>query len=197
MMQEQLDSNTVIHKNVELELNTSLKNFQELFSDLNENLTNIVPFEGSWTAGQLARHVIKVNSGFLKQLTGPVKDTNRKYDELAEGIRISLSVHKIRMKSPEYVQPELIDYTKKELLDSIKEINDALIQSVKSVDMTKTCLLFEVPFLGYLTRLEAVYFVTYHTQRHINQMKNIIESLGENKKRKEYRHAKDNPTSVV
>jgi len=172
-----LDPGKIIDKDTELELNASLKEFQELFSSLNEKYLNTVPVEGGWTAGQLARHVIKANSGFLKQLNGPVKETKRKHDEMAENIKISFLDFNAKMKSPDFVVPEIIDYEKEDLLHSLEEINSGLIQSVKSLDMTETCMAFELPVLGNVTRFEAVYFVTYHTQRHTHQLRNIIKSL--------------------
>jgi predicted transcriptional regulator YdeE len=172
-----LDPGKIIDKDTELELNTSLKEFQELFSSLNEKYLNTVPVQGGWTVGQLARHVIKVNSGFLKQLNGPVKETKRKYDEMAENIKISFLDFNIKMKSPDFVVPEIIDYKKEDLSLSLEEIKSGLIQSAKSLDMTKTCMAFELPVLGNVTRFEAIYFIIYHTKRHIHQLKNIIKSF--------------------
>jgi hypothetical protein len=172
-----LDPCKAIDKDTELELKASLVEFNELISSLNEKYINTVPVEGGWTAGQLARHVIKSNSGFLKLLNGPVKETKRKYDEMAENIKISFSDFNVKMKSPDFILPEIVDYKKEDLLNSLKEINNGLIQSVKSSDMTKTCIVFELPVLGNVTRFEAVYFVIYHTRRHIHQLKNIIKTI--------------------
>jgi hypothetical protein len=175
-----LDPYKAIDRDTELELNASLEEFQELISSLNEKYLNTVPVEGGWTAGQLARHVIKSNSGFLKLLNGPVKETKRKYDEMTENIKISFSDFSIKMKSPDFILPEIVDYKKEDLSHSLKEITGGLIQSVKSSDMTKTSIAFELPVLGHVTRFEAVYFVIYHTRRHIRQLKNIIKTI-ENK----------------
>jgi hypothetical protein len=46
-----------------------------------------------------------------------------------------------------------------------------------SLDLTPTVLAFELPVIGSLTRLEAIRFVTYHTQRHNHQLKNIRQQL--------------------
>lgn len=172
-----LDPNKIIDKDTELKLNTSLNEFQESFSSTNEKYVNTVPPQGGWTAAQLARHVIKANSGFLKLLNGPFKETKRKHDEFAESIKISFLDFNTKLKSPDYVIPEIIDYNKEDLSKSLEEVNRGLIQSVKFLDMTKTCIGSELPVLGYLTRVEAVYFITYHTQRHTHQLKNIIQEL--------------------
>jgi len=170
-----------IFKNIEFELNASLKEFEELISSLNEEQLNILPVKGGWTSGQIARHIIKVNTGFLKQLNGPVKETNRKVDNMAEDIRVSLLDFNTKLISPDPVVPESIAYKKEDLINSLIELNCGYFNSVESLDMTKTCLLFKVPVLGYLTRLEVIYFVTYHTQRHIHQLKNTITCIETNR----------------
>ncbi len=49
--------------------------------------------------------------------------------------------------------------------------------AMETMDLSKTCLAFELPVLGFLTRLEAIYFILFHTQRHIQQLKNIYQKL--------------------
>jgi hypothetical protein len=165
---------------IESELIAALKEFNELIISMNETQLNTPPSKGSWTAGQLARHVIKVNSSFLKQLKGPFKETNRKHDEQVENIKNILLNFNTKLSSPDPVVPEIINYKKEDLLNQLIDLNNEFMQSVKSSDMTKTCLLFEIRLFGYLTRLEVVYFVLYHTERHIHQLKNIIKCIETN-----------------
>lgn len=172
-----LDPEKILNEDKIFELENTLKEFYELSSPLNEEQLNMEFPDGSWTAGQLVRHVIKVNSGFLRQLNGHVEDTKRNYDEFAENIKTSFLSFNVKMKSPDFVVPEKRDYKKDELLGSLKEINSGFIEAAKSLDMTKTCITFEVPVLGYLTRYEIIYFVIYHTQRHIHFLKKRIQSL--------------------
>ncbi len=172
---EKYFSEELLNKVTLFELENSLKEFLDVASSLNDKQLNVEFPDGNWTAGQLIRHVIKVNSGFLRQLNGSVEETKRKYDENAEGIKTSFLNFEIKMKSPEFVLPEKMDYKKDDLIKSLKEINAGLIEAAKSLDVTKTCTTFEVPVLGYLTRYEIVYFVTYHTQRHIHQLNKIIK----------------------
>ena len=172
-----LDPEKVLDNEIAEELENALNEFTGIISSLNDDLLNKESRDGSWTFGQIGRHVIKVNSGFLKQLKGQVEDTKRKYDEKAENIKTRFLNFEINMKSPERVLPETTNYNKDELLKSLKEINSGIIEAAKTLDVTKTCKMFEVPVLGYLTRYEIIYFVTYHTKRHIHFLEKRIQSL--------------------
>lgn len=68
-------------------------------------------------------------------------------------------------------------YEKAYLLGALQDIKAGLDHAVTTLDLTKTCLAFELPVFGYLTRLEAIYFVIYHTQRHLHQLKNIYQQV--------------------
>lgn len=49
------------------------------------------------------------------------------------------------MKSPEFVKQEKIDYNKEDSLSSSEALIRELNQSVQSLDLSKTCLAFEMP----------------------------------------------------
>jgi len=138
---------------------------------------NTVPFEGSWTAGQLTQHMVMSNSGFADLLKGQVKDTERAPDAAVEGIKSAFLNFDITMQTPDFIRPEKKNYDKDGLLEALSGIKADIITSAATLDLTKTCLSFELPVLGYVTRLEAVSFVICHTQRHIHQLKNIYTKL--------------------
>lgn len=69
------------------QINSNSEELAGLLSSLNQAEINTVPFEGSWTARQLVKHVIKSNSGFVKMLNGPAGNRLGKPDEFAEKIK--------------------------------------------------------------------------------------------------------------
>jgi len=138
---------------------------------------NIVPFEGSWTAGQLTQHMVMSNSGFADLLNGPVKDTERAPDAAVEEIKSIFLNFEIKLTSPDFIRPEKKNYDKDGLLAALSGIKADITTAAATLDLSKTCLSFELPVLGYVTRLEAFSFVICHTQRHIHQLKNIYTKL--------------------
>lgn len=134
---------------------------------------NLEPYKGSWTAGQVGEHMIMSNSGFVEMINGPATPTERAPDAFAAQIRDDFSNYHIKMKSPDFVLPALTSYNKEYLLHSLDYIKSDLKRSISTLDLSMTCTSFPIPGLGFLTRLEAVVFVIYHTRRHVHQLTNI------------------------
>jgi hypothetical protein len=138
---------------------------------------NTIPFEGSWTAGQLTRHVIKSASGFLDIINGPVVNSTRDEDEMIKIIKQDFLDFSYKTKSPDFVVPEIKNYSIKPCLESLEYCKTKLMDALTYLDLSRICISMEIPVYGKLTRLEAIYFVIYHTQRHIHQLKNIIRII--------------------
>lgn len=157
------------------DLEQILTELEQKIGSLDEDQLNAVPFEGSWTPAQLARHLIKSNGGLLHMLNGPVQDTKGDKEDLTEMIKMHMLDFSNRMTAPEPIGPPKRDYQKEKLLQSLEEIRKGILQSVDTLDLSKTCTLYAMPVMGYLTRWEALHFILYHTQRHMHQLKNMIE----------------------
>ena len=71
-----------------------------------EDKINIVPFEDSWTAGQLVRHLIK-SYNVIQAIHGHVTPTEREpdmnYGEIAK-IFLDFST---KFQSPDFIEPEV------------------------------------------------------------------------------------------
>ncbi|WP_316814583.1 DinB family protein [Pedobacter nyackensis] len=161
-------------------LQSTITEFQELISAFDEAELNNIPFEGSWTAGQVAQHIIMANSGFGEVLNGPVTETKRIPDELCGKLKEDFLNFNIKMESPDFIIPKYKAYNKKRLLNALEEIKNDIAKAIIDIDLTQTCLAFELPVYGHLTRFEAVCFVIYHTQRHAHQVRNIKDHFNMN-----------------
>lgn len=81
------------------------------------------------------------------------------------------------MQSPDFVKPAVIDYEKETLSGSMENIKVSIAHAIKTSKLTEICAGFELPVLGYLTRLEAINFVISHTRRHIYQLRKIYNEV--------------------
>lgn len=162
------------------EANETLSALENTLSKFDTAQVNAVPFQGSWTAGQLAEHMILSNSGFLQVINGPVTETDKPADFMVAQIRTDFLDFNVKYDSPKEIYPEDRTYNQPELLKSLKQIRDGISTSIADLDLTKTCSSFELSGYGFLTRLEAVYFVIYHTQRHLHQLNKIYSELDSN-----------------
>ena len=148
----------------------ALKETMALFND---ELFNKVPFDGSWTPGQVVEHIILSSSGFAKILYAEVAPTDREIEELVPRIKSDFLNFSSKMKSPDFISPAVKAYDQFELLSKVEKISKETISAISALDLNQTCLAFELPGYGFLTRWEAVYFVIYHTQRHVHQLREM------------------------
>ncbi|MDB5024128.1 MAG: DinB family protein [Mucilaginibacter sp.] len=141
-----------------------------------ENI-NTVPFEGSWTGGQVAEHVLKSASGILETIKGPAKATERNPDEHVKQLGDIFLNMDIKMKSPDLIIPSIDSKDKSSLAASLGETLDSIKNIASTDDLSATCTGFDMPMMGPLTRLEWISFASFHTKRHTQQLKNIINHL--------------------
>lgn len=159
------------------EADNTLSKLLQLLSAFNQEQLNLAPFKDSWTAGQVAEHMIKSNAGFVEMLFGPVSETNRPPDELSQQIKTGFMDFTTKMESPDFVVPSNTSHQKTALVYTLTQIKASLLKAIENLELTKTCMAFELPVFGYLTRLEAIYFVIYHTKRHCHQLENIHQKV--------------------
>jgi hypothetical protein len=162
------------------EVDKTISDFLQVLSSIDQEKFNTVPFKDSWTAGQLAQHVLLSVAGFTDLIYGAVKETERAPDQGIETIRRIFLDFSTKLKSPAFIVPPVMDYTKEEQITVLEQKKALLTQASETMDLAKTCTGFQLPAMGFLTRLEALYFVMYHTQRHTHQLRNISHQLNKN-----------------
>ncbi len=60
------------------DINKTFTELKEVISSFNEDQINLIPFEGSWTPGQVAEHIILSVSGFERAINGPVAEAEKR-----------------------------------------------------------------------------------------------------------------------
>jgi len=157
---------------ISLEQNTSYL-FQLLDSFDQQNI-NRIPFEGSWTAAQLADHITRSNLSITKALllNGVVvnRDKGARIKELKE---IFLDFQS-KMKSPEFIVPTKNKYEKTTVLGYLQQSVEKMLEISKRTDMSS---MINHPAFGDITKFEILHFVLYHTQRHIYQLEKIFQAI--------------------
>lgn len=169
MNAETLDQATLLSS-----LDETGSQLEELLSSLDDNELNIVPYEGSWTAGMLYRHITKVIGGMAGALQMPAKPAGRNTDERVPQLKKTFLDFSIKMKAPDMAVPEEAVYQKNDLRDKL----DASLKNFKEVagKQNPDELVTGLP-LGDITKQEILHFTLYHTQRHLHQMQKIVDAL--------------------
>ena len=145
-----------------------------LMSAVDEDKVNTIPYEGSWTAPQLLRHVTKSINGMthaMRTEANPAtRDPSARIEELS---KIFLDFSK-KLTQPEFIIPEERIYEKQAAIDELNKSFGRFKESGASANLDD---LVEGLPLGPITKLEIIHFVLVHTQRHLHQMKKICEAL--------------------
>lgn len=134
---------------------------------------NTLPFEGSWTAGKVAEHLFKSESGLSIVLKGNSQPTERPADEKTEAIRSIFLDFDTKLKSPDFILPSEGRKEKETFLDGFQKNRIAIKELAKSIDLSRSFVDVPFPGLGVFTGYEWIFFITCHSIRHTRQLKNI------------------------
>jgi hypothetical protein len=132
-----------------------------------------IPFKGSWSAAQVAEHILKSVSGIPKVLSGNHTSAERDPEEKVKDIKTIFLDFTSKMKSPEFILPSDTTPAKEELLRHLNASFEKIRNVSNNVNLAERFTDFPFPQMGELTGYEWLCFVTCHTKRHIVQIKNI------------------------
>ena len=163
--------------NIVSELTSTGENFLAALNQFNPDNFNAIPFEGSWTAGQVAEHVFKSVNHTPELLGGDSKPTDRDPNQNTQGIRDMFLNFETKMKSPDFILPSDEPKDLASLTEKLGDRLTAIIEAAKTIDVDLTIVGFEFPGSGPMTRIELLNFLSVHTQRHTHQLNKIAEQL--------------------
>ncbi|MDO6433688.1 DinB family protein [Flavitalea sp. BT771] len=159
------------------EIETTAHELLKVVNNIPLDAFNQIPFEGSWTPGQVAEHLFLSASGILKAVNGNTELTQRDPHQMIAPLREAFLNFNIKMQSPDFIIPSDDPKDKQTLLQMTKDTWKGLASAAQTTDLTATCLDFEMPTVGHLTRSEWLSFAVVHTQRHIWQLKKISKVI--------------------
>ena len=160
------------------EINKTHDDFIGMISKFNHEDLNAIPFAGSWTAGQVADHIIKSTDGIPDNNTRRV---DRVPDEQVDAIKSTFLDFTAKFQAPEFVVPDGGPFETSSIIAELQRIKKQNVAIALTRDLTELCVDFALPGSGYLTRYEWLKFTVYHTQRHIHQLKNIEDKVFQSK----------------
>lgn len=159
------------------ELEQTCRQFIDTFRTFSEAQANVVPFENSWTAAQVAEHVFKSQSGVPMVLQGSTKPLNRQADEKEPELRSIFLNYELKMQSPDAIKPAFGPHNKAMLINALTNSAEEIHYLADTLDLSEICTSFPFPQMGELTRQEWLYFTIFHTRRHNHQLQHIGEVL--------------------
>jgi hypothetical protein len=160
-----------------LELEETTNDLLAALSLFTQATFNKIPFEGSWTAGQVAEHLFKSESNIPRVVTGNSKETKRDPFEHVHTIQKIFLDYTIKMQSPEFILPSDEEKNKDLFIKRFEGTRKELRNLTETRDLYRTFTDFPFPKIGELTGWEWICFAVCHSKRHIRQMRIIAEKL--------------------
>lgn len=164
-------------REIAIEFNAAANELIHLLGSFSAEQLNTIPFEGSWTAAQVAEHLRKGYHGVEKLLYGPAKPAERDPGENIERLKKDFTDFSIKLKSPEFALPQVKDYDKTALIQALTDNREKISAAAGQTGISSIPDGFSFPVYGEMTGMELIYFLTVHTHRHLRQLKNIKEKL--------------------
>ena len=154
----------------------TLNELVKRLDSFSENNLNKIPYADSWTAAQVFDHLSK-SYNVVETLHGNVKETDRNPLEKVQAIANVFLNFETKLTSPDFIIPDDKRFIKQELKQRLNEKINGLNQAAATLDLSMICTDFSLPQMGHLSRVEWLYFVVYHTQRHLHQLGKIAAAL--------------------
>lgn len=169
-----MTTNKINTKQLFTSLDETWSEFFKLVSSADADTINKMPFKDSWTIAQLATHVKKSNNAIIQALQMQGKACERNSDERLEELKKIFLDFTAKYKSPDFIIPDKKEYNKESVVEQLANSIEQL-----KILRSKTNLqeIINLPVFGEITKFEILYFVLYHTQRHVHQLKNILQTI--------------------
>lgn len=168
LMQEELSN----------EIGTLHQDLDRTLSRFSAETLNAVPFEGSWTAGQVAEHIIKSQLHIIAPLSeGPASTADRLYDEEVNTIQEIFRDKESKTKTDKSIAPGPPPHNFKTLLGTLQKQKEQQIEIIKTKKLEELSDTLEFPGIGQLSRYEWIHMMIEHGQRHRRQIDTIYGKL--------------------
>lgn len=161
-------------KDIVEQLEETTNELLQLVSSFGEEEMNSVPFKDSWTAAQVADHITKSNASMIRSLSEEGKISSRSIDEGVPKLKEIFLDFTSKLQSPKFILPTRDTYSKEIVVADLKNSIEQIKKLSNTINLSE---IVNHRVFGEITKFEILHFVVYHTQRHIYQLKNILQRV--------------------
>lgn len=162
---------------VRSDLKESTRELLQSISRFPENEFNTPPDDGGWTAGQVAEHLIKVETGTVRLFTGGFEACDRNPEQKIERIKERMLDFESPMTASGPIVPDDQPKDKEQVLEKLQDLRQRLTGMIELHDLSEMIAGFVHPVFGSLTAIEWIYFNIYHSKRHLHQIRAISQQF--------------------
>jgi hypothetical protein len=160
-------------------LEIATTDYLSVLTSFSPEQVNVVPFEGSWSAGQVTDHLLKSETGLPEMMMGETAPAMRPVGQMIPIIEDIFLDFSTKLQAPDFNLPANGPFDFETILSEFKKERAALLEIARAEDLTLICNEFPFPTVGEFTRYEWIHFVVCHSRRHAHQLRNILEKVTE------------------
>lgn len=158
------------------DLRDSTEKLTEELSHFTPETFNVKPSAEEWSAAEVAEHLLKIEVFANKALRSETAPPDRAPDKMISFLKNRMEDNNKR-KASEVTSPTGEEKNVALMITQFREQREELKRAVETFDLSEACTGTPHPVLGVMTRLEWLYFVIYHTERHLKQLARIEEEV--------------------
>ena len=155
-------------------LEETTRQLLEKVQQFDEVEINEIPFTNSWTAAQVADHLTKSNNSIVKAMLLNGTTINRNPRARVEELEKVFLDFDSKLKSPDFILPSQDIYEKEVVMYNLKWSVEKLMEVSGESELSE---MINHRAFGDITKFEVLYFVHFHTLRHIHQLDKIYEAV--------------------
>ena len=131
-----------------------------------------------WSMADCLEHLIQLEQLILVVLNGEVRELDgRDPGQKIQNIKVVFANIEQKLSAGGPTIPSKDVKNRLEITEKFIITRDKITNYLVSADTSKLCMGFKHRLFGELTRLEWLYFIIYHSNRHAIQMENIFSEI--------------------
>ncbi|AWA29834.1 DinB family protein [Flavobacterium magnum] len=175
-MNTQTQTDETQKTNLIQDISVTFENLYAALQAIGEEKLDCSPAPNSWSAGQVAEHLIK-GMGNIGGMGVKTAAAHRPKDAKVAAIKDLFLDFTTKLSSPEFILPTAHKHDLKQQLHMLKSIEEQHQGMAEDADLSLESLVFELPGFGTFTLYEWIVFNIVHAQRHTHQLQKIRQSI--------------------
>lgn len=160
------------------EYRISTESFTKLIQSISDEQFNTKPNDLTWSVAENVEHIIRSEFGTARLFNSATKkDLERDSEAIIKKMKSRFLDRSETLQAFGAILPTEGDKSQEELLIKFKASRNQVLELIQTQDLDEICMRFEHPLFGHLTRREWVNFNIVHTQRHMDQIRELLENL--------------------
>tara|TARA_R110001599_G_scaffold1889_4_gene9906 strand:+ start:360916 stop:361422 length:507 start_codon:yes stop_codon:yes gene_type:complete len=157
---------------------TNTESFIQFIESIPDELFDTKPDKNIWSAAENVEHIIRSEFGTARLFNSETKkEPGREYESKIEEIKTRFSDRSDKLQAFGVVLPTEEKKTKEELIEKFQRSREEVLKLIKQQDPDEVCMKFKHPLFGHMTRREWIHFNIVHTNRHKDQIEDLLVSL--------------------